>query len=123
MTKEQFLSGIPFTIGKPTYKGTSTYYCNNHGESISRQYRSSINESVVLDDYECNISKITKNSFTGITFVMNKKIVVRCKFVDLIEFEDQGPQYDGAGFSIEDREDDDEELTHHCDDPCCNCSI
>ena len=27
------------------------------------------------------------------------------------------------GFTIEDREEDPEQLTHHCDDPSCNCSI
>ena len=79
----------PFTIGKPTYKGTSTYYCNNHGESISRQYRSSINESVVLDDYECNVTKTGRVGFEGFTYVMGKKVVVKVRFSDLVEFKEE----------------------------------
>jgi len=37
--------------------------------------------------------------------------------------EDEDPDFtDSAGFSIADREDE-EEGSHHCDDPSCNCSI
>jgi hypothetical protein len=53
---------------------------------------------------------------------MKKKVNIKYKFEDLVVFEDKGPQYDGAGFSVEDREED-LELTHHCDDLSCNCSI
>ena len=121
MTKEQFISGTPFYIGGKKYKGDSTYtFDDSH---ISRQTRSSINEKVVTNDYECNVDKVGRVGFTGFTFVMKKKVVVRYRFEDLVPFEDQGPEYDGAGFTIEDREEDPEELTHHCDDPSCNCSI
>jgi hypothetical protein len=122
MTKEQFLSGAPFYIKGKKYKGDSTYNFNGAG-SISRQSRSSVDERVVLDDYECNIFKLGRVGFEGFTFVMGKKVLVKIKFKDLVPFEDQGPEYDGAGFSIEDREEDPEELTHHCDEPSCNCSI
>jgi hypothetical protein len=122
MTKEQFLSGAFFYIKGKKYKGDSTYNFNGAG-SISRQSRSSVDERVVIDDYECNIFKLGRVGFEGFTFVMGKKVVVKVRFKDLVPFEDQGPEYDGAGFSIEDREEDPEELTHHCDDPSCNCSI
>ena len=122
MTKEQFLSGAKFYINGKKYKGDSTYNFNGAG-SISKQSRSSIDERVVIDDYECNIFKLGRVGFEGFTFVMGKKVVVKVRFEDLVPFEDQGPEYDGAGFSIEDREEDPEELTHHCDDPSCNCSI
>jgi hypothetical protein len=122
MTKEQFLSGAFFYIKRKAYKGDSTYNFNGAG-SISKQSRSSIDERVVIDDYECNIFKMGRVGFEGFTFVMGKKVVVKVKFKDLVPFEDQGPEYDGAGFSIEDREEDPEELTHHCDEPSCNCSI
>jgi hypothetical protein len=122
MTKEQFLSGAKFYINGKKYKGDSTYNFNGAG-SISRQSRSSVDERVVIDDYECNIFKLGRVGFEGFTFVMGKKVVVKVRFKDLVPFEDQGPEYDGAGFSIEDREEDPEELTHHCDDPSCNCSI
>ena len=43
----------------------------------------------------------------------------------LEEYEDQGPEFDSAGFSVADRfqDEDEDEGTHHCDDPSCNCSI
>ena len=121
MTREQFISGAPFYIKRKAYKGDSTYYYE--GKSISRQSRSSIDNRMILDDYECNIGKVGRVGFTGFTFVMGKKVVVKYRFEDLVPFEDQGPEYDGAGFTIVDREEDPEELTHHCDDPSCNCSI
>lgn len=39
--------------------------------------------------------------------------------------EDEGPEFDSAGFSVADRfdDDDEDESTHHCDDLDCNCSI
>jgi hypothetical protein len=46
----------------------------------------------------------------------------------VVEELDNDPNFvDSAGFSIEDRfevfDEDDEEGSHHCDDPSCNCSI
>ena len=121
MTREQFLNGTMFTIGPRKYKGESTYsFGPGH---ITRQSRSSLDSRVVLNDYECNVDRVGRVSFTGFTYVMGKKVVVKYRFADLVPFEDQGPEYDGAGFTIEDREEDPEELTHHCDDPSCNCSI
>jgi hypothetical protein len=89
MTREQFLNGTMFTVGFLTYKGASTYSYNENAECIMRQSRSSIDERIVLSDYECNVTKITKTSFTGFTYVIKKKVVVRYKFEDLVMFEDQ----------------------------------
>jgi len=88
MTKEQFLSGAPFYIKRKAYKGDSTYNFNGAG-SISRQSRSSIDERVVLDDYECNIFKMGRVGFEGFTFVMGKKVVVKVRFSDLVEFKEE----------------------------------
>jgi hypothetical protein len=85
MTKEQFLAGTPFYIKSKKYAGDSTYYFNS-AESISRQSRSSVDERVVLDDYECNVDKIGRVGFTGFTFVMGKRVIVKLKFSDLISF-------------------------------------
>ena len=41
----------------------------------------------------------------------------------LVDELDADPEFDSAGFSIADRFEDEEEGTHHCDDPGCNCSI
>ena len=88
MTKEQFLNGTKFYIGGKNYKGASTYYFNGLG-SISRQSRSSVDDRVVLDDYECNVDKVGRVGFTGFTFVMGKKVVVKFKFEDLVEFKEE----------------------------------
>lgn len=87
MTKEQFLSGAKFYIGGKKYKGDSTYNFNGAG-SISRQSRSSIDERIVLDDYECNIFKMGRVGFEGFTFVLGKKVKVKVRFSDLVEFEE-----------------------------------
>ena len=44
-----------------------------------------------------------------------------CIVVELEELDDDPNFTDSAGFSIADR--DEEESSHHCDDPSCNCSI
>ena len=86
MTKEQFLSGTPFTIGPTTSKGTSTY---NYGSGhISKQIRSALDGRIVLDDFECNVNKIGRVGFTGLTFIMGKRVLVKHRFEDLIEFKE-----------------------------------
>jgi hypothetical protein len=87
MTKQEFLSGMCFTIGAPTYKGASTYLSLMR-VCICKQSRSSIDCRVVLDDYECNILKIGSKSFTGFTYVLNKRVNVKYKFEDLIPFKE-----------------------------------
>lgn len=89
MTKQQFISGTPFYIGRKAYKGACTYsYIKSIG-CILKQNRSSIDERVIIEDYECNIGKIGRLGFTGFTHVMKKKVVVKYKFADLVPFEDQ----------------------------------
>jgi hypothetical protein len=84
MTKEQFLSGTPFYVGRKNYVGDSTYYYNK--EHISRQTRSSINDQIMLDDYECNVRKLGRVSFTGFTFVLGKKVVTTVRFDNLVPY-------------------------------------
>ena len=88
MTKEQFLNGTQFYVGSKKYKGDSTY-CFNEAGSISRQSRSSVDDRVVIDDYECNVTKIGRVGFEGFTFVMGKKVVVKIRFEDLVEFKEE----------------------------------
>jgi hypothetical protein len=89
MTKEQFLNGTHFTIGNPTYKGACTYNYTSDPGCISRQSRSSVDERMILDEYECNVSKITKIGFEGFSYVMKKKVIVKYKFTDLVEFKEE----------------------------------
>jgi len=84
MTKEQFLNGTQFYIGRKKYKGDSTY--NYDCGHISRQSRSSIDDKVILNDYECNVIKTGRIGFSGFTFVLGKKVVVKYRFEDLVEF-------------------------------------
>ena len=83
-----FLSGAKFYVGGKKYKGDSTFNFNGAG-SISRQSRSSIDEKVVMDDYECNIFKMGRVGFEGFTFVMGKKVLVKVRFSDLVEFKEE----------------------------------
>lgn len=91
MTKQEFLSGMCFTIGAPTYKGANTYsyYSSERNDGcIMKQARSSLDNKVVLNDYECNAPLIGTKSFTGFTYVMKKKVVVKYKFEDLIPYKE-----------------------------------
>ena len=89
MTREQFLSGVQFYVGGKSYKGACTYSYNEGPGCIMRQSRSSIDEKVVIEDYECNVPKVTKTGFQGFTYVMKKKVVVGYKFEDLVEFKQE----------------------------------
>jgi hypothetical protein len=84
MTKEQFISGTPFYINKKCYNGDSTFYYE--GGIICKQSRSSIDERVILDDYHCNVSKVGRVGFEGFTFILGKRVQVKLKFADLVEF-------------------------------------
>ena len=86
MTREQFLSGVTFKVVGPTYKGASTFSYSEKENYMLRQTRSSIDDKVILNDYECNITKVSKTGFTGYTFIMKKKVVVKYRFEDLVEF-------------------------------------
>ena len=86
MTKQEFLSGMCFTIGAPTYKGAPTFKFDEG--IIAKQTRSSINSKVVLDDYECNILKLGSKAFSGFTYVMGKRVNVRFNYTDLIPYKE-----------------------------------
>lgn len=81
MTKEQFTSGTPFYINAKKYKGDSTYYFKDN--LIVRQIRSSVDEGVILEDFECNVDKVGRLGFTGFTYVMGKKVTIKLYFVSL----------------------------------------
>jgi hypothetical protein len=86
MTKEQFLNGTQFYIGRKSYKGAETYSYNAKDNYMSKQIRSSIDERVVMEDYVCNITKVGRLRFEGLVHIMRKKVIVKYKFEDLVEF-------------------------------------
>ena len=88
MTREQFLNATIFTVGQPTYKGASTYSYNKSAGCMMRQTRSSLDERIVMNEYECNVPKVTRTGFEGFTYVMKKKVVIKYKFSDLVIFEE-----------------------------------
>jgi hypothetical protein len=91
MTKEQFLNGTPFYIKGKKYAGDSTFTYNEDIGCICKQSRSSLDERMILDDYECNMGKLGRIGFTGFTHVMGKRVIVKLKFSDLIPYESEVP--------------------------------
>lgn len=87
MTKEQFLSGTPFYVGRKKYAGDSTFTYNEDIGCIMKQSRSSLDERMILDDYECNMGKLGRIGFTGFTHVMGKRVIVKYRFSDLVPYE------------------------------------
>jgi len=83
MTREQFLSGVSFKVKGVTYKGAETYY---YDDCIMKQSRSSLNEEVLYRGHHANVIKVGRVGFTAFSFVLNKKVVVRYRFEDLVEF-------------------------------------
>ena len=86
MTREQFLSGASFRVGFLSYKGAETYY---YDECIMKESRSSINEEVIYKSHHANVIKLGRVGFTAFSFVMNKKVTVKYRFEDLVEFKEE----------------------------------
>ena len=86
MTREQFLNGTPFKVKGLTYKGAETYY---YDDCIMKQSRSSLNEEVLYRGHHANVIKVGRVGFTAFSFVLNKKVVVRYRFEDLVEFKEE----------------------------------
>ena len=91
MTKEQFLAGVQFRVKGPTYRGAETFRYDPECKCITKQSLAFEDERTLYDSHHCNIVKIGRLGFTGFTFVMNKKVVVKYKFEDLIEFIPEQP--------------------------------
>jgi hypothetical protein len=83
MTREQFLSGVSFKVKGPSYKGAETFY---YDECIMKESRSSLDERVIYKGHHANVLKVGRVGFIAFTFVMNKKVVVKYRFEDLVEF-------------------------------------
>ena len=91
MTKEQFLNGTPFYIKRKAYKGDATYSYNQDIGCICKQSRSSLDERMILDDYECNMGKLGRIGFTGFTHVMGKRVIVKYQFSVLVPYQSEVP--------------------------------
>ena len=87
MTKDEFVAGKAFYVGRKRYNGESTHYYDTSVGCICKQSRSSIDERIVVDDYACNVKKIGRLGFEGFTHILSKKVNVKYKFEDLVVFE------------------------------------
>jgi hypothetical protein len=84
MTKEQFLNGTSFRVkGFCNYKGGSTY---KYAECIVEQNRSSIDDKIIVTTYSLNVSKVGTKHFEGFTFIMGKRVKIKYRFEDLVQF-------------------------------------
>ena len=86
MTREQFLKGTSFRVKGVTYKGAETYY---YDDCIMKESRSSLDERVVFKGHHCNVIKVGRVGFTAFAFVMKKKVVVKYRFEDLVEYKEE----------------------------------
>ena len=86
MTREQFLNGVSFKVKGPSYKGAETYY---YDDCIMKQSRSSLDERVIYKGHHANVIKVGRVGFTAFSFVLNKKVVVKYRFEDLVEFKEE----------------------------------
>jgi len=86
MTREQFLSGVSFKVKGPSYKGAETYY---YDECIMKESRSSLDERVMYRGHHANVLKVGRVGFTAFSFVMEKKVTVKYRFEDLVEFKEE----------------------------------
>ena len=75
MTKQQFLNGERFKVS------TGTYVYRE--DTIFRLYIRSTSNTVLVEDYQCNVSIVTDEGFEGYTFVMGNRVSLEFKFEDL----------------------------------------
>ena len=87
MTREQFLNGVSFRPIGRTYFGDWTYRYQEG--SIVRESRSFDNERVLSYSYHNNISRVGRVAVEGFTYVFNKKVKVRLRFDQLVEFKEE----------------------------------
>ncbi len=87
MTREQFLNGASFRPIGGTYKGDWTYKYD--GQAIIRESRSSIDERVLTYSLHNNVTKVGRVAVEGFTYIFNKKVKVKVRFEDMIEFKEE----------------------------------
>ena len=88
MTKAEFLNGTPFHIGQQRYKGAPSYKFEPQHKLIVRQHRSLSSEEVIFDTHDCYVRKIGTKMITVFSSVMDKEVVQKIRFEDLVAFEE-----------------------------------
>jgi hypothetical protein len=75
MTREEFLAGTEFRIGRNFFK--------KEENTITKIYRSNDESRVIMEDYHMNIEKMGRVGFEAFTYVLNKRVSRKIRFEDL----------------------------------------
>ena len=78
MTKQEFLSGTEFRIGRNFFK--------KEENTITKIYRSNDESSIVMEDYHMNVERIGRVGFEAYTYIMGRKVERKIRFEELVEF-------------------------------------
>lgn len=85
MTKEQFLNGVSFYLPDEMLRDEDTTYTYQE-EMILKETRNAKGD-VILRRYEANVENIKTKFAEAYTYVLDKRVTVKLKFKDLIEYE------------------------------------
>lgn len=85
MTKEQFLNGTSFYLPNEILRDEDTTY-KYQEEMILKETRNRKGD-VILRRYEANAENIKTKFAEAYTYVLDKRVAVKLKFEDLIEYE------------------------------------
>lgn len=84
MTKEQFLNGTSFYLPNEILRDEDTTY-KYQEEMILKESRKG--DVILRRYYEANVENIKNKFAEAYTYVLGKKVTVKLKFEDLIEYE------------------------------------
>ena len=85
MTKEQFLNGVSFYLPNELLRDEYTTY-KYQEEMILKESRNRKGD-VIFRRYEANVENIKNKFAEAYTFILNKRVAVKLKFEDLVEYE------------------------------------
>ena len=85
MTREQFLSGVSFYLPNEMLRDEYTTYKYKE-EMILKESRNRKGD-VILRRYEANVENIKNKFAEAYTYILDKKVIVKLKFEDLVEYE------------------------------------
>jgi len=115
---------------------TKAFIDSKHGWAVAEQFEVTFEQSESFERQNTNALIYIRDMVKDL---LNSKILnddandeLKSYYEDISNYLDEGPEYDGAGFTEEDRIVDEQYMvkgnivfddTHHCYDLDCNCSI
>ena len=85
MTREQFLNGVSFYLPNELLRDEYTTYKYKE-EMILKESRNRKGD-VILRRYESNVENIKNKFAEAYTYILDKRVAVKLKFEDLVEYE------------------------------------